>query len=234
MINLEVKEFFDKYWKNENLRLFDNYYDFLYLINEDIFKKFSNIEGKRILIIGAGDTKDVDIVHKISQDTIAVDISMEGLKPISKIDRLQMDASCLGFKEKSFDAVFLRTVLLHIDYKVVLKEVRRILKDKGRFFWIEPMQNNIFLWLYRAIFSPGKFTRTKYLTYNEIQSFASFFSKFWHREYFLITVFFIPFYIFIPRLRRCIDVFINVERSIIDRFTFLKKFCWISYGYGEI
>jgi ubiquinone/menaquinone biosynthesis C-methylase UbiE len=234
VINLEVKEFFDRYWKNRNLRWFDSYYDFLNLINKDVFEKLSNLKCRKILIIGAGDTKDVTIVQKISGDTIAVDISMEGLKPISKINRTQMDASCLGFKTESFDAIFLRTVMLHIDYRKVLKEIKRVLKDKGRFFWIEPMQNNIFLWLYRAIFSPGKLTRTRYLTYGDVQSFSHFFSEFWHREYFIITVFFLPFYVFIPPLRRGIDFFISVETNIINRFPFLKKVCWISYGYGEV
>jgi len=231
---LEVKDFFNLYWKKNHIRWFDRYYDFLEIINKDVFDKLSSFEKKRILAVGLGDTQDIYYFNILEGEVISIDISFDGLKGLKKFQRVQMDANEMGFKKGSFDVVFLRTVMLHLDHKKVLLEIKRILHKGGRLFWIEPLQNNIFLWIYRFIVSPGKFTKIDYLTYKEILSFGLLFRSFWHREYFFFTVLLIPLYIFFPHARRFVQTLQRLEMRIIDRVTWLRRLCWISYGYGEI
>ncbi|TES91296.1 MAG: class I SAM-dependent methyltransferase [Candidatus Cloacimonadota bacterium] len=231
---MEVKDFFNLYWKQKHLRWFDRYYDFLKIINEDVFKKLSVSSPKKILAVGIGETRDIDYFNKLREKVITVDISFDGLKRLKRFERIQMDVNEMGFKKESFNIIFLRTVMLHLDHKKVLLEIKRVLKKNGRFFWIEPMKDNIFLWLYRYIISPGRFTRIDYLTYREVLSFRFFFKGLWHREYFFFTVLLIPLYVFLPQSRRFILMLQKLEMRIIDRYKWLRRFCWISYGCGEI
>jgi len=231
---LEIKEFFDLYWKRKDFRRFDRYYDFLKGVNSDVFDKLSVFENKKILAIGIGDTKDIEYLKRLGGDVISIDISSNALKADDRIHRIQMDANEMGFKEDSFDTVFMRTVLLHLHHRKALLEIKRILHKGGRFFWIEPMKNNFFLWLYRFILSSGRFTKTDYLTYKEVQSFNRFFKNIYHREYFFVTVIFYPISVLFPGTQNLIQKFVGIEKRIVDRFKWLKRFCWFSYGYGEI
>lgn len=231
---LEVKEFFNLYWRQKKLRWFDRYYDFLTIINKDVFDKVSDSEKKRILLVGVGETQDVEFFEKMETDIVSIDISLDVLKSRCLFMSAQMDANVMAFKNNSFDIVFLRTVLLHCHHRAILREVRRILRNGGKFFWIEPMKNNIFLWVYRTLVSPGRMTHLDYLTFDELLSFGDMFKRMWHREYFLFSVVFIPVYIFIPWLRKPVRYLQYFEMKIVDRFHFLRRFCWISYGYGEL
>lgn len=231
---MEVKDFFNLYWEKKPLRWFDRYYDFLKIINEDVFKRLSDFEGKKILAVGIGDTADKEYLRKIRREVITIDISLEGLRSLNQFKRIQMDANEMGFKKGSFDVVFLRTVMLHLDHRKVLMEIKRVLKKGGRFFWIEPMKNNIFLWLYRLVFSPGRFTRVDYITYLEVVSMKPLFRGLWHREYYFFSVLLIPLYILFPRVRGFIQFLVHLESGILERVKWLRRLCWISYGYGEV
>lgn len=231
---MEVKDFFNLYWKERHLRWFDRYYNFLTLINRDIFCKILEFEKKRILVIGIGDSKDIDFFSKLKGKVISIDISIDVLKECRSFDSIQMDAGKMGFKKESFDIVFLRTVMLHLDHREVLHEIERVMRDGGRFFWVEPMKNNIFLWLFRFVVSPGKLTKVDYLTYREILSYEHLFKNCWHKEYYFITVILIPLYVLFPLTRRFIHLLQRLEMRIIDRLRWLRRFCWISYGYGEL
>lgn len=234
MTHLEVKEFFNLYWKQKQLRWLDRYYDFLTIINIDVFNKLSDSRKKRILLVGIGETDDVDFFKDMRSDIVSIDITRDILKSRCLFISAQMDANVMAFKNNSFDIIFLRTVLLHCHHRAVLLEIQRILRKGGKFFWIEPLKNNIFLWMYRVLVSPGRMTRLNYLTYDELMSFGDMFKKIWHREYFLFSVVLIPIYIFIPWMRKPIRYFQYFEMKIVDRVRFLRRFCWISYGYGEL
>ena len=231
---MEVRDFFNLYWGEKQIRWFDRYYDFLKIINEDVFSKLSSFGKKKILVVGLGDTKDKCYFNRIGGEVTSIDISLKGLKKLKEFQKIQMDANEMGFKKDSFDVVFLRTVMLHLDHKKVLVEIKRVLRKGGKFFWVEPMQDNIFLWIYRFIVSPGKLTTVDYLTYKEIQSYRFFFRHLWHREYYLFTVLLIPPYVLFPQIRRLVQFLIKLEMRVIDRIKWTRRLCWISYGYGEV
>jgi len=230
---LKVKEFFDRYWKHKHLRRFDSYYNFLSLINENIFEIISQGKHKKILLIGMGNTPDNSFFRLLDGEKVCIDVSMDGLKGMKDFQKVQMDAQQIGFKEGSFDLVFLRTVMLHLDHKKTIPEIKKLLRKNGCFFWVEPMKNNLFLWIYRCVISPGRWTRTAYLALEDIEEYGKVFAHVWHREYFLLTVLLIPVYIILPWFRKCIHMIQRAEMHIIDRFCWLRKLCWISYGFGR-
>lgn len=232
MVRLEVREFFDRYWDTTHLRRFDRYDDFLQIVNKDLFGKLAKIQHQRVLVIGIGNTADRDRLSLLSPQVIAVDISLDGLKYLSNFTRIQMDGHHLGFKRGSFDMVFSRTIMLHCQHARMLHELRRVLQKDGYFFWIEPLKHNPLLWLYRCIISPGRLTVMNYMRFNEFEALRLTFEKVWHREYFLFTVLLLPVFMAFPPLRRCIFFLQRIEMHVIDAVPWLRRWCWISYGYA--
>lgn len=53
-----------------------------------------------------------------------------------------MDAHELDFEDDSFDVVFGREILHHLDYEVVAQEMRRVLKPGGQIVFLEPLGRN--------------------------------------------------------------------------------------------
>lgn len=53
-----------------------------------------------------------------------------------------MDANALRFPDESFDLVFGKAILHHLDLARALNEIRRVLKLQGRFVFLEPLGVN--------------------------------------------------------------------------------------------
>ena len=81
---LEVKEFFNLYWRQKKLRWFDRYYDFLTIINKDVFDKVSDTEKKRILLMGKRSKQGIEFLHRLFKKPVVTikDVqAMSGLSP---------------------------------------------------------------------------------------------------------------------------------------------------------
>lgn len=232
MVPLEVKEFFDRYWSEAGLRRFDRYDDFLQIVNADLFDKMAERAHRRMLAIGVGESVDRARLASLGGRIIAVDIARGGLKHLHGFSPLQMDVHHLGFKSRTFDAIFIRTVLLHCRHTPAMHELVRVLNENGLLFWVEPLKHNPFLWLYRCIASPGRLTRTDYMTFDEFRELERSFVTVWHRECYLFTVLLLPVFLAFPSLRRVILFLQRMELRLVDIVPWLKRWCWISYGYA--
>lgn len=61
-----------------------------------------------------------------------------------------MDAHKLDFPDASFDVVFGKAILHHLDYAVALDEIERVLKPGGVMVFMEPLDMNPVGWIVRA------------------------------------------------------------------------------------
>lgn len=68
-----------------------------------------------------------------------------------KPDFLMMDAHKLDFEDNSFDVVFGKAILHHLDYAVALDEINRVLKPGGTMVFMEPLDMNPVGWVVRAV-----------------------------------------------------------------------------------
>ena len=231
---MEIKEFFDLYWNNGKMRKLDRYHSFLEDVNNNLYKKFLDPFKKRILVIGIGKTSDARYFAELDREVVAIDISYGGFEGLTNMEKVLMDANRMGFKDSSFDAVFIRTVMLHLNHKRFLSEVKRVLKKGGEFIWIEPLKDNFFLWFYRMLFSPGRLTYTNYLTYKEMLSMKTMFKEFHHKEYYFFSTLLLPLYFLFPSVRSIIRFITWLEIIMLRNMRWLRRFCWISYGYAEV
>lgn len=72
----------------------------------------------------------------------------------------QMSAESLGFADATFDYVFGHSVLHHTDLAVTRREVHRVLKPGGRAVFLEPLDHNPALNLFRHL-TPWRRTPTE-------------------------------------------------------------------------
>jgi SAM-dependent methyltransferase len=78
----------------------------------------------------------------VSKTELKYGVAMSALTPEVPVELRRMDANRLEFPDKSFDFVFGTAVLHHLDLWAALAEIKRVLKNDGRFFFVEPLGIN--------------------------------------------------------------------------------------------
>jgi O-antigen biosynthesis protein len=101
--------------------------------------------GKRVLDIGCRWGHITEDIAKRGNEVTAIDFVEKFIKEAKEVNKgstvnyLVMDAYNLKFKDKSFDVVFLGETFEHlIDPRKALKEIRRVLKEKGYLIMTTP------------------------------------------------------------------------------------------------
>src|SRR3989344_6145451 len=116
-------------------------------VSEKFFKellKMADIKpGENVLDLGSGDGKFSNIYFK---NTIATDIA-KGAAHLTKSPFAVSDATCLPFKNKSFDKVFCSEVIEHLpeqsDVRKSIKEMYRVLNPGGFAIISTPNENSL-------------------------------------------------------------------------------------------
>lgn len=105
---------------------------------------FNFKKNSKILDLGCGDGLNINILRKMDiPNLVGVDISNDLIKIAKKNNPktkfYKAKAERLPFKSSSFDVVLVDSVFHHIlDYEAALKEIKRVLKEKGKLCFIEP------------------------------------------------------------------------------------------------
>ena len=93
-----------------------------------------------------------------------------------EIDFSIMDAHNLEFESNSFDLVFGRGILHHLELKSALHEVKRVLKNDGIIIFHEPLDINPLYKLYRLLTPKQRTKDEKAFGLKELQAVKSHFS----------------------------------------------------------
>ena len=115
------------------------------------------------LEIGCGPGWLINASKRRFEKTIAIDISLSMLRCAAKHPDsilLRANASCLPFKDNSFDIIFSNfpaDFILRLD---TWREIKRVLKEGGSFvclFWIRMRHNSIYAYIQRIIYGQLNF-----------------------------------------------------------------------------
>lgn len=121
----------------------------------ETLNSFAGRKGK-LLDMGCGEGLFLELASKVGWDITGTEISPFAVKyGKGRLDLniLQGELMDIGFPDKAFDAVTVWHVLEHTRNPIiVLREIRRIIKDDGVLIMAVPNLNNIFSqWAYRLV-----------------------------------------------------------------------------------
>jgi SAM-dependent methyltransferase len=153
----------------------------------------------------------------------------EGLADVSRF--VVADAHATGFPADSFDLVIGDSILHHLDLKVALEEIRRILRPGGRAVFVEPLWHNPLLRLGRALTPTARTPDEHPLTTSDWELCATVFENFHHHEREFVTIPLMPLNLILPtRLqRRLARVVGAADDRVLERFPSTHKFSRITF-----
>jgi len=196
-----------------------------------------NLEDKKVLDFGCGvGLSTVDYARKGARVT-GLDISMGAIKKAKQLTEDQnlqnracfVRGSCefLPFREE-FDIIIGVAILHHLDLNLVVKSLKNTLNKGGRAIFMEPLDHNPLINLFR-ILTPGRRTKDeKPIEIDFIKSLNSDFSEVNIYGYDLLTLL---SYVFIPLkafnlFRTCHQFLSRLDKRIFKTFPKLQKYCW--------
>jgi ubiquinone/menaquinone biosynthesis C-methylase UbiE len=239
------ESFHDLYFSGEGIRVGQaKFYDtkISNTLLEEAYKKVGNIENKKVLYLGCGSNSEIMVSFiKSGAYVVAIDLSKEAVKIIDKAieernlsDRakvIKMDAEQLDFPDESFDVIFGRAIIHHLDIKKANQEFFRVLKKDGRAVFIEPLGNNPFINFYRFLTPQARTFGEHPLVAKDIYNLKNKFEHIEQHNFYLFALLsFIWKMIFKNKslFQYSFDKLFKFDNFIMRKITFLGKLCWCS------
>ena len=201
------------------------------LVGVDEF--LGDLRGKRVLDYGCGLGETTTLLAKSGARVSTFDLSaasiviarqrarLNGVE--SAIDFTVCAGESLPYPDNTFDVVFGKAILHHLDLKLASPHLHRVLKPGGKAAFSEPMGMNPLLSFAREyIYYPKKNPRgaDRPLNYHEIRGWGERFSQLSHQEIQLVSMLerALGFGRRLPTLRR-------VDEVLLKRFACLRRYC---------
>lgn len=182
-----------------------------------------DLRGKRLLYYGSGGK--FSLIRKFVQlgsEVVAIDISPEtvaGLRRAVEQEGLggrstaiEMDCESLAFEDESFDIVFARSIIHHLDVNTSLREIRRVLKPKGKFTVLEPLGTNPLINFYRWLTPNSRTSDEHPLVNKDLETFEHYFPEFRSQYFYCLSI--------LAYFYRMLD---DDERRFVKVFSFLNE-----------
>lgn len=186
------REFYERLWRGQT----DDENASRGAFQEDLVERalswLGDVSGLRLLEIGPGFGRESARLASRGAKVVAIDVTRSSLvrthEANPSVATAQAVAEALPFTTASLDRVFLQTTLMHLDLAPAAAEWERVLKSGGRVVVLEPLNGNPLVALYRALLSPYRETRPRYVTLAGLTAAASGFRVLRHEEHYLIAV----------------------------------------------
>ena len=233
------KEFFDMVFAGEKK---SSYYTigFKSIITNRFMSKLGNLEGKKAIDYGCGVGWLTKTLAKQGAEVWAFDISDEAVKKTkAMVESLnlqhrvhvdQMPAEALNYASNMFDLIVGNAILHHVDLVASLKEMKRVLKQGGKAYFMEPLGHNLFLNIYRRMTPHLRSEDEVPMRFEQFTIIKDYFPGFEHEEYYF-TVFLALFWYFLGLKKLMLqtrDFLFKLDQLILDFFPRAKKYCWYS------
>ncbi len=135
----------------------------------------------------------------------------------------------MPFKDHSFEVIYGKHILHHLDLAMAAREIVRVLCPEGRAAFLEPLVHNPLLEAYRRLTPRLRSPTEKALTVEEIERLASHFSHWTHREFVFLSL--------LPALAQAVttswEIWVRLmrvlemtDRRIVRGLPFLGRYYW--------
>lgn len=142
---------------------------------------------------------------------------------------LQCAAELLPFADQTFDAVLGKQILHHLDLKIAVPEIARVLRPGGRAVFLEPLIHNPILEGYRRRTPHLRSPTERALSMVDIAWMGSHFRTHRHREFILFSI--LP--VLAATLARRRDGLAvwqqrlqRLDRALLDAVPWAGRYCW--------
>jgi len=198
-----------------------------------------DITGKRVLEYGCGTgwiTLDLasrgGIIDSFDISPVAIDrtknlIEKYGFGGNCTVQK--MSAESLIYDDNLFDIVFGFAILHHLDLRIAIPELYRVLKPAGIAFFAEPLGSNPLINLYRVLTPQYRTPDEKPIILNEFMAYTKQFKCVTHQEVYLtalvaFTLLYLPF--LKKYFRRLVDMLMSFDNLVLGRYPSLGKWAW--------
>ncbi len=236
------KKFHDKWAESIKLKDVDYKQSFeskTAVENQHILSMLGSLKNKKILDLGCGMGDAALYFAAKGAQVHAADISPGMIDLVgrlskkhgieSKITARVENAEKLSFGNDFFDIVYGNGLLHHVDPIRTFKEVRRVLKPKGKAAFIEPLAHNPIINIYRKVAREVRTETEKPLDFSILKDLSKCgFSQFHHQEFHLTTLLIFLWFFLIekadPNKERYWKKIVNEGDKVAGVFTFLNTF----------
>lgn len=196
---------------------------------------FSECRGKKVLEYGCGlGSHAFQLAQQSAKQVFGVDISTKGLQLAherassegqSNIHFAAGDCEQLPYANQSFDLVIGTSILHHLDLNRSLSEIGRVLKTDGMAAFIEPLDYNPFIALFRVL-TPSQRTPDEHpFRLKDIRLLRQKFGRVQIKYFHLTTLLLIPLTRF-PLTAGLVRLFSSIDQALFAIFPFLRPLAW--------
>lgn len=232
--NIRERDFHNKLQSKSTGRFENIFYKAMYNTSEDFYDFLkSNSKNSKILDYGCGVGHSLKKVAIFNPRKITgIDISEVSIqKAKQSISGLNCDIELMvdncektKFDDKTFDIVYGTGILHHLNIKICLAEIHRILKPGGKLLFIEPLGTNPLINFYRKLTPKSRSEDEHPLIDQDFNLIHSQFGKIKIKYYSFLTLIFFPFYNS-PNKSFIFKVLKNIDQFLF-KINFFKKLAW--------
>ncbi len=196
-----------------------------------------DIRGAQVLDYGCGAGFSTAKLAARGAAVAAFDISLTRLAEArhylsersSPAPLLASAAERLPFVDSSFDVIYGKQVLHHLDLRLAIPEILRVLRPRGRAAFLEPLIHNPILESYRRRTPHLRSPTEKALHMNDLQWIGSHFTAWSHQEFCLLAVLPVLFDLVVlkrPAQKRVRLWLQKLDRALVKTAPSIGRFCW--------
>jgi ubiquinone/menaquinone biosynthesis C-methylase UbiE len=176
--------------------------------------------------------------NELKAKVTAIDISDNAINNLKKtltangygnVETVVMDAQELDYPDNTFDIVFGRGIIHHLDIDKSMTEVYRVLKPNGFVIFIEPLCANPFISIYRRL-TPSKRTIDEHpLSEIDLSNIKHYYSKANFQYFYLTTLPLLAIHNILPKsvYKILLQCSIFIDYLVLKIFPWARKYFWI-------
>jgi ubiquinone/menaquinone biosynthesis C-methylase UbiE len=166
---------------------------------------------------------------RVTGFNISVARLLEARQRAPQAGLLSCAAEMLPFPDAAFDAVLGKQILHHLDLRVAIPEIARVLRPGGRAVFLEPLIHNPILEGYHRLTPHLRSPTERALSMADLAWMGSHFSSWSHREFILFSI--LPVLVealsgWRGALAGVQQAMQRADRALLDAVPWVGRYCW--------